>query len=381
MLSSGSAQAAALAAQAALPMHNTAALAVSAGSGHAAEPPAQFAGATAAPAVSADEPEVSILSAQPNGEGADTQPNAASDKPLLTFPVLSDIHVQDNDPVSQAKFKAAMRDLGEVNPNADALIINGDLTGGLPEDYTKLRQLMGELPHPDKVFYTIGNHEFYKAWYDADRKWSPATFPNGETEQASIDRFLQFTQQPGIYHDQMIKGHQFIFLGSERYRISDPSNNEDAYLSPNQLSWLKQALAKSKDSSKPIFVFLHQPLPNTVAGTNYWAYMRAVVQHEQLREILSDYPQVILFSGHTHWDLKLPKTFVQDKFTSVNSSSVYGPLTDDGTGLETTVPAENSEGLYVEVYADRVVIKGRDFHRKQWIPDTEFSVKLGDSGK
>ncbi|UUZ89946.1 metallophosphoesterase [Paenibacillus sp. P25] len=189
---------------------------------------------------------VSILSAKQAGETSGGRQGKAEDKPLLTFPVLSDVHVQDNDKLSQTKFKSALNDLNNVNPNADALVMNGDLTSGLPEDYSRLEKLMNQSPHPKNTFYTIGNHEFYKAWYDADRKWSPDTFPNGETEQASINRFLQFAGKSSVYYDETIKGYHFIFLGSERYQQSDPSNNEDAFLSPEQLNWLKATLKKGR---------------------------------------------------------------------------------------------------------------------------------------
>ncbi|UUZ90639.1 metallophosphoesterase [Paenibacillus sp. P25] len=291
--------------------------------------------------------------------------------------MLSDIHVQSWDTQSHAKFSAALQDLSGINPNSDTLVINGDLTNGMPADYAKLQELLKQNPHPKNVLFSMGNHEYYKAWFDASGAWSPPTFPNGETEQASISRFLQFAGTDKVYYDRIIKGYHFIFLGSEQYRQSDPNNLEDAYLSKEQLNWLKDTLKKASGSGKPIFVFLHQPLPYTVAGTYFCCVNnRAVIQHEELKSILSQYPQVIYFSGHSHWELKLPKTMVQDGFTMVNSSSVVQPWTDDGSGGEMLTAPEESEGLYVEVYDDEVRIQGRDFYRKRWIPEADFSVPV-----
>jgi Icc protein len=310
---------------------------------------------------------------------SDIQDDHETDKPLLTFPVISDIHVQSWHTVSHEKFTAALNDLNNVNPNADTMVINGDLTNGLPADYAKLSELMTAAPHPKNVLYNIGNHEFYKAWIDANGAWNPAQFPNGESDQDSINRYLQFTGLDKVYYDKFVKGYQFIFLGSEKYRQSDPSVLEDAWLSQEQLDWLEKTLKKGADSGKPIFVFLHQPLPHTVAGTDFCCVNnRAVVQHEKLTAILSKYPQVIYFSGHSHWELKLPKTLVQDKFTMVNSSAVIQPWTDDGNGGEMMAGPDDSEGLYVEVYKDKVKIKGRDFYRKQWVPEAQFTVKTGN---
>lgn len=297
------------------------------------------------------------------------------EKPLLAFPVISDIHIQSWDPQSHQKFKAALDDLQTLGPDADALVINGDLTNGMPADYAKLGELMERNPHPRNVFYTMGNHEYYKAWIDDNGSWNADAFPNGETEQASIGRFLRFSGGKKVYGDRVVNGFRFIFLGSEQYRQSDPGNLEDAWLSAEQLQFLKASLRKGAAAGKPVFVFLHQPLPGTVSGTSFCCVNnRAVVQHEELRKILSAYPQAILFSGHTHWELKLPGTLVRDKFTMVNSSSVLQPWTDNGNGGEMLTGPDESEGLYIEVYKDKVSIKGRDFYRQRWIPEAQFTL-------
>lgn len=273
--------------------------------------------------------------AQLPSHDANSLNKSGKSQPLLSFPVLSDIHVQSWDIRSQRKFEAALQDLDQINPHSDTLVINGDLTNGMPEDYRKLAQIMKANPHPDRVEYSIGNHEFYRAWFDDNWAWSSKTFPNGETEQASIERFLQLTGEQHVFYNREINGYTFLFLGMEHYRQSDPANLEDAYLSKEQLDWLqaKLRLRAEADGEKPIFLFLHQPLPNTVAGTLFCCTNnRAVIQHQELRKILLQYPQIIFFSGHTHWELKLPDTFVRDTYTMVNSASIEQLWTDNGSG-------------------------------------------------
>ncbi|MBP1965700.1 metallophosphoesterase family protein [Paenibacillus aceris] len=304
------------------------------------------------------------------------------EEPELSFPVISDIHVQSWDEQSHYKFAAALRDLNDLNPNPNILIINGDLTNGMSSDYDKLDELLKSNPHPKNIAFTIGNHEFYQAWFDAKKAWNADTFPNKESEQASIHRFLQLSGEKQVYYDRKIQGYHFIFLGSEQYRQSNEANLEDAYLSQKQLDWLRTKLKEDVDAEKPVFVFLHQPLPYSVAGTHFCCTNnRAVVQHEELKKILSNYPQVIFFSGHTHWELKLLNTLVRDKFTMVNSSSVRQPWTDNGLGGEMALGPDESEGLYVEVYKDKMTIKGRDFYRHRWIPEAQFLVTLGGNDK
>lgn len=302
----------------------------------------------------------------------DTAVTIPSDKPLLSFAVISDIHVRKWNWNSQEKLKQALNDLQQAEPDAQALVVNGDLGDGLPGDYATLGMLMARLPHPKRLFYNIGNHEYYKSWYDKNGYWSHA-FPNGESEQASQQRFLEFAGRKKLYEDVWVDGYHFLFLGSEQYRQSDERNKEDAWLSDAQLSWLEQELADGEKPGKPIFVFLHQPLQNTVAGSKTMTYNLGVVQHERLRAILAKHPQAILFSGHTHWELKSAQTLVRDGFTMVNTSSVYEPYSEANIAYDQEYG--RSEGVAVEVYPGRVLVRGRNFADGQWIADAQFKVK------
>nr|WP_245247336.1 MULTISPECIES: metallophosphoesterase [unclassified Paenibacillus] len=291
----------------------------------------------------------------------------------MTFAVLSDIHLQRWDQRSIHIFGRALDDLHHAAPLAEALIINGDLGNGNPGDYRALRQMLDKHPHPRQVYYTIGNHEFYRMWHDRRGRWSPGTFPNGETDTAAIQRFLRFVGEPKVYYERQIEGYRFLLLGTERYRQSDPSVGEDAYLSASQLQWLKAKLKEAAPERKPVFVFLHQPLPDTVSGSGREGCGRGVVQYQQLKALLSSYPQTILFSGHSHRELEQPRTIVHDGFMMANSSSVRQPWKEGGPY---TPEAAKSEGLIVEVYPDRVLIRGRDFGNRIWV--TEGSLRFNE---
>lgn len=299
---------------------------------------------------------------------ADELRKASGQSPHLSFSVVSDIHVQYWDTQAQGKFGAALEDLYQMNPNLDALVINGDLGDGRSDDYAMLNSILQKYPLPKIVYYTLGNHEFYKAYYKSNADWSTSTFPNGESDQASIARFLSHTGISSVYYNSWIQGYHFIFLGSEQYRQSDPANYEDAWLSSAQLSWLQKKLQENYSPHRPMFVFLHQPLQGTVSGS----VERGVVQQIELKRLLSVYPEVIFLSGHTHWELRLPTTIVRDVFTMVNSSSVSYPYDSNDRPIQ----GIRSEGLVIDVYEDRVHIRGRDFHTQTWIPEADYTVSL-----
>ncbi|MGE5674825.1 MAG: metallophosphoesterase family protein [Mycobacterium leprae] len=295
----------------------------------------------------------------------------ASTAPDLSFAVISDIHVIAGDREAEQRLRTALLDIHRAAPDAALLVVNGDLGNGRPQDYEQLRAILASTPHPP-VRYTIGNHEFYRAFYTPDGRYSRESFPNGETDGTAIARFLAFAGRDRVYGTETVAGYPFIYLGSECSRISRLEYADSACLSHDQLSWLKARLAEAHASGRPIFVFLHQPITQTVAGSAFPAYMRAVQQGEELRALLQQYPEVILFSGHTHWALSHPLTLVRQGFTMVNSSSVRSP--SDARDRQIL---GMSEGLIVSVYPDRVLIRGREFGRGRWVPEATFSIPQG----
>jgi len=143
----------------------------------------------------------------------------------------------------------------------------------------------------------------------------------------------------------------------------DETIREDAYLSEEQLCWLINKLHEKRSSDennklRPIFIFIHQPIHNTLEGSET---ERGIVQYNQLRHILLRYPQVILFSGHTHYDLENTKQLVFSSFYMVGSGSVRQVRGQHDSRFA------KSESLIVEVYDNRVVIKKGEHVMKRWI--------------
>ncbi|GMA48786.1 hypothetical protein GCM10025857_01430 [Alicyclobacillus contaminans] len=296
----------------------------------------------------------------------------AHSEPLVTFSVISDIHVRAGkndagkpyvDHKAAARFAAALRDLQRVDPNQQALVINGDLTvTGMQSDYDYMNRILRDNPHPKNVLFAIGNHEFYAAFRDARGRQHRRSFPNGETETACIQRFLHNTGMSNVYFERWIAGYPFIVLGSEQSRITRRSIGDQAYLSNAQLTWLQNALNAS-GGHRPVFVFLHQPLPQTVAGSTG----NAIVHAERLQAILRKHPEVVFFSGHSHRTFRNePRTIFRDGFTMLNTSSVRNPLN------RLNLPVGSSEGLYVQVYSHRLVVRERDFLHGVWM--NQFTI-------
>lgn len=277
----------------------------------------------------------------------------------LTFSVLSDVHSQDK------KLETGIKDLHVMDPDMDMLVLNGDTVDqGLDDQYkimenciTKNRELL-----PKNLMFNIGNHEFYNYAKGVN---------TGSDVNEFIGRYLNFSKEGKVYHDIWIKGYHFIALGSESGYTQELGTNQ-AFISKEQLNWLDTKLKEGYESGKPIFVFLHQPLNGSIKDIQYnWA---SVQQDTEVRKILSKYPEVILFTSHIHSSLELGSIFMKKPFLALHTGSVNNPLIPDGKGGRKAV--DSIQGLYVQVYKDRIVIRGRDFKNKKWIQEAEYTVAL-----
>lgn len=171
-----------------------------------------------------------------------------------------------------------------------------------------------------------------------------------------------------IYYHKVVKGYHFLVMSPE-------NETTHGYYSDKQINWLKEEMAKAQkdDPEKPIFVFLHQHIKDTVYGSQEWGTKDSA----KINEVLKQYPQVITFSGHSHYPLDDPRSIHQKDFTSVGTSSV-SYMEVEGGKVQGNIPSESralSQGLLVEVDDKEVTINRRDFHTNSWTGEP-WKIKL-----
>ncbi|WP_063565865.1 metallophosphoesterase [Paenibacillus sp. O199] len=319
------------------------------------------------------------------------------EQPIISFQVITDTHVREQaDHIHNRHLEKALEDIATYSHGSSGIMHVGDVTDrGLPQEYQELQRILeahGEsLP---QIRYTVGNHDIGAIlWGDPPLNLTTMTQHEvgqvlghsgdmGQVEAHGIEKpqnsisieelwqkrlsdFTAITGMNGSYHDHWIDGYHYIFLGTEQ------PHPKDCDMSADQLQWLETKLSEQALPEQPIFVFLHQPLMDTVAGSMKEQGWYGVSQDAALKAILSRYPQVILFSGHTHWQLEAHRTMYEGGGqlpTMFNASSVAYLWTDEDEHLE------GSESLHVDVYRDRVVVKGRNHITGSWIEGAEYTV-------
>ncbi|BFT71081.1 LamG-like jellyroll fold domain-containing protein [Paenibacillus sp. P36] len=266
-------------------------------------------------------------------------PRKRSDGNYLVFPVISDLQM-GNRATDAPKFEQAMDQLRTLVPDYDAIAIAGDLTEhGAISEYDSVMNIFNRKKVPSAAnLFVIGNHEYI----------------NGLTPQLAQDRFEQKTGTENYYYDKWINGFHFIMLGTE-------DSTRDGKMSDAQIAWLEQKLAENADPNKPIFVFHHQHIKDTVYGSDLWGYFNT-----KLYNALSKYPQVVTFTGHSHYPIDDPRSIHQQDFTSLGTSAISYPELEPGK-IQGNFPDDHiMQGLIVEVQDGQVVIKRRDFHANKW---------------
>lgn len=269
-------------------------------------------------------------------------------KPDLVFPVISDVHIKKTGTKDIQKFSHTLHQLNEIVPKQDAFVIIGDLTdNGFTEEYDRFMSVYHTGKQSQAVsMMAIGNHDYW----------------NGLSVADAQKRFLEKTGMDSIYFHKVIKGFHFIVLGTE-------DGKTEGTFSIKQIKWLseKLKLAKADDPKKPIFVFHHQPIKETIYGSE-WGFSE---NRDLFYDTLKEFPQAITFSGHTHYPLDDPRIIHQKDFTTVGTSTGSYLWLDAGR-IQGEVPdgAEFlNQALIVEVYNNKVIIKRRDIHNNDWTGD------------
>ncbi len=271
--------------------------------------------------------------------------------------VMSDIHINPDDShIHNRHFKAALADIKMQSPQSIGIFINGDVADhGQISEYKAFNRLIeaagAGLP---PVYAAIGNHDYAAGGSDAEK----------------LAAFLKGTNNDGetVYFERVVSGVRCIFLGSEQTGTA-------ATLSRTQLDWLDETLDRDRDASSPVFLFLHQGIMDTVAGTMEYQGWHGVNQESALKRILADHPEVVLFSGHSHWKLESAYSVkpADDTLPTILNTSSCAYLWDDAC-MTTNQGIVGSQGYYIYVYEDKMVFRGRNFAEGTWISSAQFVV-------
>lgn len=131
--------------------------------------------------------------------------------------------------------------------------------------------------------------------------------------------------------------------------------------------WLEKELEKASAQSqgKPIFVTTHSQPKDTCYGSDEWG-------DSSLNEVLSKYPNVVLFGGHSHYSVLDERTIWQGEYTVLQTQSLSYIELETGKENGTIPPnADKTPMGYIMEFTDseiqihRVLFDGSDMGIEQ----------------
>ena len=304
---------------------------------------------------------------------------------LSEFAYLSDIHVgytdyrlENGEAVgtevvrNSNNYAAALNDIKTVSGADSSVFIVGDVTeSGREEEWTLVDKITAKKGFEDSVYYMLGNHDYYAVYDRGD--WQKGTdfatavspFTDWVADKAAASGGAMTAGDGGLWYDVEVNGVHHISLNTE----ASDGDWVCAHLSTEQLTWLEERLEALK--GEPVFVYLHQPLTDTTAGTlpgEGWDHVKidGVRSADRLKEILGKYPNAFFVSGHNHRELDsyravFPASTAQkNNFIQTGGTAYIDKEITPGVNLR-------HEGWYVRVYADKVVFLGREFTTGMWL--------------
>lgn len=234
-------------------------------------------------------------------------------KPVLRFMVVSDVHYKDEPCVEEERMKKAIEiayrlsEESESYKKLDALYVVGDFANsGTEKQMLKFKETLDKNLKPETQYaLTMASHEYH-----------------GEGIEAAHEKFGRIFNRPVDEH-RVINGFHFISLTCSR------GTNFDG----DKIAYMARELKKARiaDPKKPIFVFQHPHITDTVYGSILWG-------EDELYTTYMDYPQMINFSGHSHVPINNPKSIHQKHFTSLGTGSLSYTELDEFDKYYSTLP-------------------------------------------
>ena len=262
--------------------------------------------------------------------------------PVMRFVATSDTHIEDFGDIGCQRTSAmlktayAISDADEDYKNLDAVVFSGDITdnGHIDSFFAFAAITDNEIREGTERLAVVSKaHDSY-------------SFSSN-----SLKLYTSVTGQETDFH-RVING--FHFIGISR-------SSTLKHYTKAQVQWLDEniAAAVAADPEKPVFVFQHEHVRDTVYGSSKsdgWGL-------DTFTEVLEKYPQVVHISGHSHFPANDPRAVWQGSFTAINDGGLaYYELAVDGRNGQFPEEKERmSQALIIEVDKDnRVLVKVLD---------------------
>ena len=281
--------------------------------------------------------------------------------PVLRFVASSDIHTRSASayttdiPTSDELEIAASRTAAlfrlsyqyaekSVYGGVDAVMVAGDYTDyGRTQQYDAFLDVVNaEKADGTELLVCLGNHEFW------------ATGEHASTSTNTTNTYARFEAYFGHAADShnVINGHHFIGISPDCYGGRNYTEEKANWLAAQ----MRAAAADDPTGQKPIFVYQHISPANTVYGSKKTNDPSAAYAALTVHEVLKNYPQAVVFAGHSHRPVTDPACIMQTDYTVLNTGALtygcYEIYTGKGAGTVGMLPIGDEGDWYGDMSDD-----------------------------
>ena len=262
-----------------------------------------------------------------------------ADALVTSFAVVSDIHVETNNPESYTNLSNVLKGI-KGGKDVESVVYLGDnvMNGQLLENVFFYMAVRAMMPAENNLVI-MGNHDLGNGAGDYHRSYKDFIANN----RLYLGRSLET-----LYYYEVIDGCYMICLASEDEEV------QDLEMSDEQLQWLEGVLKEAQAAGAPTFVFNHFPLRYLKERGN-----------TELADLLVKYDVDLYFHGHIHNDLGTDNFYTWGGVDSINLPRIT-EITEYEAG----------DGIVVEVYENEILVRGRNFIDGEWIDELVYTYPI-----
>ena len=266
------------------------------------------------------------------------QPYSAEkpDELVTSFAVVSDIHVETNNPNIYNKLKDVLQGI-KAGEDIDSVVYTGDnvMNGQVLENAFFYAAVKAVNP-ADKNFVATGNHDLGNG---------EGTYDDFRRSFLLSNKYILDNDIDELYYYRVVDGCYMIFLSSEELCVND------YVISDEQMQWLKGVLDEAKAADTPIFVINHHPI-----------YLVRDRDYRELAWLLQKYDNLLYLHGHYHNELSTDSFYSWHNINCINV-----PRATEHKDYEA------GQGLVIEVYDDEIVVRARNFIENEWMDEFRYT--------
>ena len=277
------------------------------------------------------------------------------DVPLYSFGLLSDLHIQ-----YETGKEDFIRALVYLRDKVPFTCVCGDLVSyATAENMAEYKECVDSFAGSMPLYECSGNHDTYD-------------FVNGEVKAGVLTGELlkRWQNATGKEHPN----YSFEYGEDVFVFLSLKSDNPDDMFVDGGLQWLSETLEKNKNKRCFVFQHVQNPEDDTADPSHSYSDILNGISGEEFLRIIEKYDNTVWFHGHTHLTFQGEYTPINEAFgyRSVHIPSLASPRFYDEklNVLENFYLDEYnnkiwgallSEGYIVDVYADKIVLRGINF--------------------